>query len=73
MVNRIGDFSLSIGILLTFYIFKSTDYLVIFPMTPLFLDHFITFLGFNLHTLTLISIFLFFGAVGKSAQLGLHT
>lgn len=73
VVNRIGDFSLSIGILLTFYIFKSTDYLVIFPMTPLFLDHFITFLGFNLHTLTLISIFLFFGAVGKSAQLGLHT
>jgi len=73
IVNRIGDFSLSIGIFLTFHLFKSINYLVIFPMTPLFMNSYITFLGFNLHTLTLISIFLFFGAVGKSAQLGLHT
>lgn len=73
IVNRIGDFSLSIGIFLTFYTFKSTSYLLIFPMTPLFLKHYIIFLGFKLHSLTLISIFLFLGAVGKSAQLGLHT
>ena len=73
IVNRIGDFSLSIGIFLTFYVFRSTNYLVIFPMIPLILDHHVFFLNFSLHTLTLVSIFLFLGAVGKSAQLGLHT
>ena len=73
IVNRIGDFALSIGIFLTFYTFKSLNYLVIFPLIPLFSDNFIYFLNFKLHNLTLISIFLFLGAVGKSAQLGLHT
>ncbi len=73
IVNRVGDFSLSIGIFLTFYTFKSVNYLLIFSTVSLFLNYYITFLGFNLHALTLIAIFLFFGAVGKSAQLGLHT
>ena len=73
IVNRIGDFALSIGIFLTFYTFKSLNYLIIFPLIPLFLDNFIYFLDFKFHSLTLISIFLFLGAVGKSAQLGLHT
>lgn len=73
IVNRVGDFSLSIGIFLIFYIFKSTSYLLIFPMVPLFTGTYISVLGFSFHALTLISIFLFLGAVGKSAQLGLHT
>ena len=73
IVNRIGDFALSIGIFLTFYVFKSLNYLIIFPLIPLVLDNFILFLNFKLHSLTLISVFLFLGAVGKSAQLGLHT
>ena len=73
IVNRIGDFALSIGIFITFYTFKSLNYLVIFPLIPLFLDNFLVFLNFKFHNLTLIAIFLFFGAVGKSAQLGLHT
>ena len=73
IVNRIGDFALSIGIFLTFYTFKSLNYLIIFPLIPLFFDHFIYFINFKLHSLTLISMFFFLGAVGKSAQLGLHT
>nr|YP_009502237.1 NADH dehydrogenase subunit 5 [Porolithon onkodes]ASB29839.1 NADH dehydrogenase subunit 5 [Porolithon onkodes] len=73
IVNRIGDFSLSIGIFLIYYTFKSLNYLVIFPMIPLFLNHFTSFLFLKLHTLSVIAIFLFLGAVGKSAQLGLHT
>nr|YP_009660509.1 NADH dehydrogenase subunit 5 [Corallina chilensis]QCS25457.1 NADH dehydrogenase subunit 5 [Corallina chilensis] len=73
LVNRIGDFSLSIGIFLTFYVFRSVEYSLIFPMIPLFLDSYIYFLGLKLHSLTTISFFLFLGAVGKSAQLGLHT
>lgn len=73
IVNRIGDFFLSIGIFLIFYTFKSLEYSLIFPMIPLFSNYFFVFLGFKFHSLTCIAIFLFFGAVGKSAQLGLHT
>ena len=36
-------------------------------------DHYITILNYNFHALTLIGILLFIGAIGKSAQLGLHT
>nr|YP_009138140.1 NADH dehydrogenase subunit 5 [Calliarthron tuberculosum]AKG26270.1 NADH dehydrogenase subunit 5 [Calliarthron tuberculosum] len=73
IVNRIGDFSLSIGIFLIFYVFRSTEYEIIFSTAPLFFNSFIYFLGFKFHALTTISLFLFLGAVGKSAQLGLHT
>nr|YP_009511909.1 NADH dehydrogenase subunit 5 [Gracilariopsis longissima]AXI97836.1 NADH dehydrogenase subunit 5 [Gracilariopsis longissima]UAD89938.1 NADH dehydrogenase subunit 5 [Gracilariopsis longissima] len=73
VVNRIGDFGLSLGILTTFYIFQSVDYYTIFSLTPLLSDSFLNFGGFNVSSITLIGIFLFIGAVGKSAQLGLHT
>ena len=73
IINRIGDFSLSLGIFLVFYTFKSIDYLVIFSLVPFYVNSFVNILGFEISILTLISIFLFFGAVGKSAQLGLHT
>ena len=73
MVNRVGDFALSIGIFLIFYIFRSVEYSLIFPMVLLFTNYFFVVLGFKLHALTTIAVFLFFGAVGKSAQLGLHT
>nr|YP_010395094.1 NADH dehydrogenase subunit 5 [Polyopes affinis]UQJ72535.1 NADH dehydrogenase subunit 5 [Polyopes affinis] len=72
LTNRIGDFGLSLGILLIFWVFNSVDYSVIFSLVPLFDNQFITFLGFKLRVLTLISLFLFIGAIGKSAQLGLH-
>nr|ARU07643.1 NADH dehydrogenase subunit 5 [Gracilaria tenuistipitata] len=73
VVNRIGDFGLSLGILTTFYIFQSVDYFTVFSLAPLFTNYFLNFAGFYFSGLTLIGIFLFIGAVGKSAQLGLHT
>ena len=73
VVNRIGDFGLSLGIFLTFYIFQSVDYLTIFSLTPLLSSNYLQFAGLEVHSLTLVGIFLFIGAVGKSAQLGLHT
>nr|YP_010164475.1 Nad5 [Polyopes lancifolius]QRM91070.1 Nad5 [Polyopes lancifolius] len=73
IVNRIGDFGLSLGIFLTFYVFYSVDYLTIFSLSSLFSSHYLMFMGFQIHSLTLIGIFLFIGAIGKSAQLGLHT
>lgn len=73
ILNRIGDFSLLIGIMLIYVNYKSVDYATVAALTPLFKHTAVSFLSFNLHLLTLIGIFLFLGAVGKSAQLGLHT
>jgi len=73
IVNRVGDFGLSLGILTLFYVFHSVDYSTIFACAPLFSSHHIIFMGTGIHSLTLASFFLFIGAVGKSAQLGLHT
>nr|YP_011017032.1 NADH dehydrogenase subunit 5 [Gracilaria hainanensis]WQB61710.1 NADH dehydrogenase subunit 5 [Gracilaria hainanensis] len=73
VVNRVGDFGLSLGILTVFYIFQSVDYFTIFSLSPLFSNYSLNFGGIDILVLTLISIFIFVGAVGKSAQLGLHT
>jgi NADH-ubiquinone oxidoreductase chain 5 len=73
VVNRVGDFFLLIGILLIFTNFKAIDYSSVAILSPLFKDSQIVFLNFNLHLHSTIGIFLFLGAVGKSAQLGLHT
>jgi NADH-ubiquinone oxidoreductase chain 5 len=57
-----------------FFFFKSFDFGVVFNLVQ-FLDvqPEISFLGFKLQRVDLIVIFLFLGAIGKSAQLGLHT
>lgn len=73
IINRIGDFSLIIGILILFINFKSIDYATVAVLTPFFKSDTINFLNMEFNILSLICIFLFFGAVGKSAQLGLHT
>ena len=73
VMNRIGDFCLLIGMLLIFMNSKAVDYATVAVLTPFFKEKTVNFLNFDLHLLTLIGIFLFFGAVGKSAQLGLHT
>jgi NADH-quinone oxidoreductase subunit L len=69
ILNRIGDFSLIIGVLILFVNFKTVDFSVSAVLIPFFVNH--NFLNLNL--LNLIGIFLFIGAMGKSAQLGLHT
>lgn len=73
IINRIGDFSLIIGILIMFVNFKSIDYATVASLTPFFKNVEVNFLSLKFNILSLISIFLFIGAVGKSAQLGLHT
>ena len=73
ILNRIGDFCLVMGILLIFTHFKAVDYATLAVIAPFFKSETINFLNFNLSLLNTIGIFLFLGAVGKSAQLGLHT
>ena len=73
IVNRVGDFGLALGIFSIYIYFNSVEYSVVFALVPYFVESSINFLGFDIHLLTAIGIFLFIGAVGKSAQLGLHT
>jgi NADH-ubiquinone oxidoreductase chain 5 len=73
LMNRIGDFSLIIGIILIFIYYKAVDYASVAVLTPFVKGDVISFLNLNVSLLTVIGIFLFIGAVGKSAQLGLHT
>jgi NADH-ubiquinone oxidoreductase chain 5 len=73
VVNRIGDFGLILAILAIFYTFHSVEYETIFACVPLFATYYFNILGKEIHAISLINIFLFIGAVGKSAQLGLHT
>ena len=73
IVNRIGDFGIIIGILLIFVTFKSVDYATVFALVPIFTTKTILVFNINFNILSIIGIFLFIGAIGKSAQLGLHT
>ena len=73
ILNRIGDFALVLGILTIFIKFKAVDYATVFAVTPLFVGEKFIFLNCDLNVLTVVSLLLFIGAVGKSAQLGLHT
>jgi NADH-quinone oxidoreductase subunit L len=73
IINRIGDFGLSLGIFTIFLTFNSLEYTSVFALAPSFYQSQIIFLGFEFDTLTVICILLFVGAVGKSAQIGLHS
>lgn len=73
LVNRVGDFGLALGIMATFVVFGTVQFDAIFEQAEEMSTLTFNFLGFELHALTTISLLLFMGAVGKSAQLGLHT
>ncbi|PCJ99762.1 MAG: NADH-quinone oxidoreductase subunit L [Zetaproteobacteria bacterium] len=73
IVNRIGDFGLALGIMAVFVVFGSIEFSTIFENAEQYADTTMNFLGFQFHALTVICLLLFIGAMGKSAQLGLHT
>ncbi len=73
IVNRVGDFGFAIGIFLIFMFFGTLNYNEVFQLVPEFSQKEINFLGFNSNLITLICLFLFVGAMGKSAQFFLHT
>jgi NADH-quinone oxidoreductase subunit L len=73
VVNRIGDFGFGLGIFATFLTFGSIQFDDIFADAASKLGHTIHFLGADYDVLTTICLLLFVGAMGKSAQLGLHT
>ena len=73
IMNRVGDVGLALGIFGIYVVFKSLDYATIFSTAHLHADDSLVFLGYEIHALTLIGCLLFIGAIGKSAQVGLHT
>ena len=73
IVNRIGDFGLAIGIFLIFFFFGSINFEEVFQAAPEFVETKLLFFGFEFSLITLICLFLFIGAMGKSAQFLLHT
>jgi len=73
VVNRIGDFGFALGIFATYWLFGSIHYDAIFASAKAHAGDTMVFLGYPFHALTLICILLFIGAMGKSAQIGLHT
>ncbi len=73
LVNRVGDFGLALGIFLIFYYFGTINYNEVFNLIPTLISEKINFLGFNFVVIDLICILLFIGAMGKSAQIFLHT
>ena len=73
IVNRVGDFGFAIGIFLIFLFYGTINYDEVFQQTPLMIDKQVVFLGIEFNLITLISLLLFIGAMGKSAQILLHT
>jgi NADH-quinone oxidoreductase subunit L len=73
IVNRVGDFGLALGIMAIFVVFGSIEFSTIFGQASAESQTYFKFMGYELHAMTLIGLLLFTGAVGKSAQLGLHT
>ncbi|MFS0736402.1 NADH-quinone oxidoreductase subunit L [Sphingomonas sp. 1P06PA] len=73
VVNRVGDFGFSLGIFGTFLVFGTVSIPAILEMAPGMAGSTIGFLGGRFDTMTVLCLLLFVGAMGKSAQLGLHT
>jgi NADH:ubiquinone oxidoreductase subunit 5 (subunit L)/multisubunit Na+/H+ antiporter MnhA subunit len=71
-VNRVGDLALLIAISLLFFNFLSLKYAVIFIIVQEFINYNFICFGYLVNYLDILCFFLFFGAMGKSAQLGLH-
>jgi NADH-quinone oxidoreductase subunit L len=73
VVNRVGDFGFSLGIFGTFLVFGTLSIPAILQAAPSMAGSTIGFAGMRVDTMTLLCLLLFVGAMGKSAQLGLHT
>jgi len=73
VVNRVGDFGFMLGILGVFFVFGTLDFDAVFKAVPDVAGQSFEFLGMDVDILTTICLLLFIGAMGKSAQIGLHT
>ncbi len=73
VVNRVGDFGFALGIFGVYFLFDSVAFDAIFAAAPDKATATVTFFGLESNAITICCLLLFVGAMGKSAQLGLHT
>jgi NADH-quinone oxidoreductase subunit L len=73
LVNRVGDFGLALGIFAAFFLFGTVQFDELFEQAASSTNTMMSFFGFEFHAMTVVCLLLFMGAMGKSAQLGLHT
>nr|WP_206376079.1 NADH-quinone oxidoreductase subunit L [Sneathiella chungangensis] len=73
VVNRVGDFGFALGIMGIYFVFNSVSFDEVFAAAPSQAGQTFEFLGYQVDILTTLCLLLFVGAMGKSAQIGLHT
>jgi NADH-quinone oxidoreductase subunit L len=73
IVNRIADLAFTVGVLAIFYSFQTVEFSVVFGLAPYLTNSTLLFGNTAVSPLVLVSLLLFLGAMGKSAQIGLHT
>ncbi len=73
IVNRVGDLFFAVGIALVFTLFGSVEFPAIFAAVQQHHDALYTIFGHTYRAYEVIGVLLFLGAMGKSAQIGLHT
>ncbi len=73
IVNRVGDFGFALGIMGVFLVFSSVSFETVFAALPEKAGTTMTFLSWEFSTMTVLCLLLFVGAMGKSAQMPLHT
>ncbi len=73
VVNRVGDLFFAIGIGCVFFLFGSVGFQDIFAAIPQHENDLYHLFGANFRAYEVIGVLLFLGAMGKSAQIGLHT
>ena len=73
IVNRVGDFGFALGIFALFFLVDSIAVSDIFAAAPELAEMELTFLWTSFNAIELVCVLLFVGAMGKSAQLILHT
>ncbi len=77
LVNGVADVGLGLGVILTWFTFGTLDIRTILAVAPEYADHTVNVLAFlglecQFPLLSVLSLLLFMGAIGKSAQLPLH-
>lgn len=72
VVNRVGDIGVVLALLVLYDVFKSLNYSVVFSLVPYYYNYEYLFLNLTFNLLDLLSILIFIGVAGKSAQIGLH-
>ena len=72
LANRIGDFFILLSMFLIYAIYNSLDYDIVFNISNLILLYKVNIGVVQVPLIDIICLFLFFGAMGKSAQIGLH-